>query len=102
MEQVLIGSCANSSLRDLLIAAQALQGRRVHPRVSLEINPGSRQVLENLILAGGLLPLLEAGARVMPPGCWGCIGMGQAPPTNAVSRAHLSPEFPGPQRHQGR
>jgi aconitate hydratase len=85
VEQVLIGSCSNSSLRDLLIAAQALQGRRVHPRVSLEINPGSRQVLENLILAGGLLPLLAAGARVMPPGCWGCIGMGQAPPTNAAS-----------------
>ncbi len=85
VEQVLIGSCSNSSLRDLLIAAKALQGRRVHPRVSLEINPGSRQVLENLILAGGLLPLLAAGARVMPPGCWGCIGMGQAPPTNAAS-----------------
>jgi aconitate hydratase len=95
VEQVLIGSCANSSLRDLLIAARALQGRRVHPRVSLEINPGSRQVLENLILAGGLLPLLAAGARVMPPGCWGCIGMGQAPPTNAVSVRTFPRNFPG-------
>jgi len=95
VEQVLIGSCANSSLRDLLIAAQALRGRRVHPRVSLEINPGSRQVLENLILAGGLLPLIEAGARVMPPGCWGCIGMGQAPPTNAVSVRTFPRNFPG-------
>jgi aconitate hydratase len=95
VEQVLIGSCANSSLRDLLIAAQALKGRRVHPRVSLEINPGSRQVLENLILAGGLLPLIEAGARVMPPGCWGCIGMGQAPPTNAVSVRTFPRNFPG-------
>jgi predicted aconitate hydratase len=95
VEQVLIGSCANSSLRDLLIAAQALKGRRVHPRVSLEINPGSRQVLENLILAGGLLPLVEAGARIMPPGCWGCIGMGQAPPTNAVSVRTFPRNFPG-------
>ena len=95
VEQVLIGSCANSSLRDLLITAQALKGRRVHPRVSLEINPGSRQVLENLILAGGLLPLIEAGARVMPPGCWGCIGMGQAPPTNAVSVRTFPRNFPG-------
>jgi aconitate hydratase len=95
VEQVLIGSCANSSLRDLLIAAQSLRGRRVHPRVSLEINPGSRQVLENLILAEGLLPLLEAGARVMPPGCWGCIGMGQAPPTNAVSVRTFPRNFPG-------
>ncbi|MFZ5448393.1 MAG: aconitate hydratase [Thermodesulfobacteriota bacterium] len=95
VEQVLIGSCANSSLRDLLIASHALKGRRVHPRVSLEINPGSRQVLENLILAGGLLPLIEAGARVMPPGCWGCIGMGQAPPTNAVSVRTFPRNFPG-------
>ena len=95
MEQVLIGSCANSSLRDLMIAARALQGRRVHPRVSLEINPGSRQVLENLILAGGLVPLLEAGARVMPPGCWGCIGMGQAPPTDAASVRTFPRNFPG-------
>jgi aconitate hydratase len=95
VEQVLIGSCANSSLRDLMIAAQALRGRRVHPRVSLEINPGSRQVLENLILAGGLLPLIEAGARVMPPGCWGCIGMGQAPPTNATSVRTFPRNFPG-------
>ena len=95
VEQVLIGSCGNSSFRDLMVAAQALKGRRVHPRVSLEINPGSRQVLENLALAGGLLPLLEAGARVMPPGCWGCIGMGQAPPTNAVSVRTFPRNFPG-------
>jgi aconitate hydratase len=95
VEQVLIGSCANSSWRDLMVAAQALRGRRVHPRVSLEINPGSRQVLENLILAGGLLPLLEAGARVMPPGCWGCLGMGQAPPTGAVSVRTFPRNFPG-------
>ncbi|MDO9071475.1 MAG: aconitase family protein, partial [Deltaproteobacteria bacterium] len=58
-------------------------------------NPGSRQVLENLILAGGLVPLLEAGARVMPPGCWGCIGMGQAPPTNAASVRTFPRNFPG-------
>ncbi len=95
VEQVLIGSCGNSSFRDLMVAAQALKGRRVHPRVALEINPGSRQVLENLALAGGLLPLLEAGARVMPPGCWGCIGMGQAPPTGAVSVRTFPRNFPG-------
>lgn len=95
VEQVLIGSCANSSFRDLMVTAQALRGRRVHPRVSLEVNPGSRQVLENLLLAGGLLPLLEAGARVMPPGCWGCIGMGQAPPTGAASVRTFPRNFPG-------
>jgi len=52
-------------------------------------------VLENLALAGGLLPLLEAGARVMPPGCWGCIGIGQAPATGAVSVRTFPRNFPG-------
>ncbi len=95
VDQVLIGSCANSSFRDLLVVARTLKGRRLHPRVSLEINPGSLQVLQNLALAGGLLPLLEAGARVMPPGCWGCIGMGQAPATGAVSVRTFPRNFPG-------
>ena len=95
VDQVLIGSCANSSFRDLMVVARTLKGRRLHPRVSLEINPGSLQVLENLTLAGGLLSLLEAGARVMPPGCWGCIGMGQAPATGAVSVRTFPRNFPG-------
>ena len=95
VEQVLIGSCANSSWRELMVVARSLKGRQVHPRVSLEINPGSRQVLENLALAGGLLPLLEAGARIMPPGCWGCIGVGQAPATGAVSVRTFTRNFPG-------
>jgi aconitate hydratase len=95
VEQVLIGSCANSSFRDLMVVAKTLKGRRVHPRVSLEVNPGSREVLDNLVRAGGLVPLIEAGARVMPPGCWGCIGMGQAPPTGAVSVRTFPRNFPG-------
>ena len=94
VHQVLIGSCTNSSFRDLMVIARALKGRRVHPRVSMEINPGSRQVLENLDLSGGLLPLLQAGARVMPPGCWGCIGMGQAPATDRCACAPFPGIFP--------
>ena len=61
VEQVLIGSCANSSLAGSAGRRRGpCTGRRVHPRVSLEINPGSRQVLENLILAGGLVPSTSA------------------------------------------
>jgi aconitate hydratase len=101
VEQVLIGSCANSSFRDLMLVAQALKGRHIHPRVSLEVNPGSRQVLENLVLAGGLFPILEAGAKVMPPGCWGCIGIGQAPATGAASVRTFPRNFPGRSGTQG-
>jgi aconitate hydratase len=77
------------------VVAKILQGRQVHPRVSLEINPGSRQVLENLALSGALVPLIKAGAKIMPPGCWGCIGMGQAPATGAVSVRTFTRNFPG-------
>ncbi|RLA88919.1 MAG: aconitate hydratase [Deltaproteobacteria bacterium] len=95
VHQVIIGSCSNSSYRDLMVVAQALQGRQVHPQVSLEINPGSRQVLENVALAGGLLTLLQAGARIHQPGCLGCIGMGQAPATATVSIRTFPRNFPG-------
>ena len=102
VEQVLIGSCANSSFRDLMIAARALQGRRVHPRVSLEINPGSRQVLENLILAGGLVPLLGGRGPGDAAGLLGLHRHGPGPAHQCGVGAHLSPEFSGAQRHQRR
>jgi aconitate hydratase len=95
VDQVAIGSCSNSSFRDLMIVARTLEGRKIHPRLSLEINPGSRQVLENVTRAGGLLSLIQAGARIHQSGCLGCIGMGQAPPTNAVSLRTFPRNFPG-------
>ncbi|MEW6500830.1 MAG: aconitate hydratase, partial [Thermodesulfobacteriota bacterium] len=83
--QVLVGSCSNSSLRDLMVVAKTLESRTVSTDVSFEINPGSRQVLENLTAQGDMLSLVRAGARVHQAGCLGCIGMGQAPPTGAIS-----------------
>ena len=40
VDQVAIGSCTNSSLRDLMVVAGALKGKTVHPSVSLVISPG--------------------------------------------------------------
>ncbi|MEE8359240.1 MAG: aconitate hydratase [Candidatus Hydrothermarchaeales archaeon] len=93
--QVIIGSCGNSSYQDLMITAKTLEGKRVHPNLCFDINPGSRQVLENLVVANGMMALLKAGARIHQPGCMGCIGMGQAPPTDAVSLRTFSRNFPG-------
>lgn len=95
VQQVAIGSCSNSSYRDLMMVAKILEGRKIHPEVSLEINPGSRQVLENVTLASGLLSLIRAGARIHQPGCLGCIGMGQAPATATVSLRTFPRNFPG-------
>ena len=93
--QVLVGSCSNSSLRDLMVAAKTMEGRSASNDVSFEINPGSRQVLENLTAQGDMLPLIRAGARVHQAGCLGCIGMGQAPPTGAISLRTFPRNFPG-------
>jgi aconitate hydratase len=95
IHQALIGSSANSGLRDFLIAARMLEGRRIDPDTVLFINPGSRQILETLIRSGGLLPLVQSGARVFEPGCQGCIGMGQSPGTSQVSLRTVPRNFPG-------
>jgi len=93
--QVIIGSCANSSLKDLLIVSKILESHKVHPDVSFEINPGSIQVLENLVVLSAFKNLLKAGARIHQCGCLGCIGMGQAPPTNSISLRTFTRNFPG-------
>ena len=95
VDQVIIGSCVNSSFRDLMMAARVLEGRHIHRDVFFHVNPGSRQVLENVAFQGGLMPLLMAGARVHESGCLGCIGMGQAPGTNQVSLRTFPRNFPG-------
>ncbi len=99
--QVLIGSCTNSSLRDLTAVAKIMEGREVHRDVSFEINPGSRQVIENLTVQGDVLPLLQSGARIHQSGCLGCIGMGQAPPTGMNSLRTVSRNFPGRSGNKG-
>ncbi len=93
--QVIIGSSVNFSYRDLMIVARALEGRTIHPGLSLEINPGSRSALENVERAGGTRILTHAGARINQAGCLGCIGMGQAPATGTVSVRTFPRNFKG-------
>jgi len=93
--QVIVGSSVNSSFRDLMIVCKALEGKTVHPNVSFEINPGSRQVIENVTALNGVLTLIHAGARIHQSGCLGCIGMGQAPAGGTVSLRTFPRNFPG-------
>lgn len=95
VQQVIVGSSANSSYRDLMTTAMAVKGKHCHPDVSFEINPGSNQVLLNVTEAGGSLNLILAGARIHQSGCLGCIGMGQAPATGTVSLRTFPRNFPG-------
>jgi len=85
VDQVCIGSCTNSSYKDLATVARILKGNVVHPEVSFIIAPGSRQVLENLAREGYLTDLIMAGARLMESACGFCIGNSQSPQTRGVS-----------------
>jgi len=85
VDQVFIGSCTNSSYTDMMKTAAILKGKTVHPDVSLVIGPGSKQVLNMLAQNGALADMIDAGARVLESACGPCIGMGQAPKTNAIS-----------------
>jgi aconitate hydratase len=95
VDQVLVGSSANSAFRDLMTVCRILDGRRIAPHLSFNVNPGSRQVLENVAAQGGFMMLLLAGAQIHQPGCLGCIGMGQAPGTDQVSLRTFPRNFPG-------
>ena len=78
VDQVCIGSCTNSSLRDLMMAAAILEGRSVSENLHLTISPGSRQVVDHLISSGCYASLVRAGARILENSCGPCIGMGSA------------------------
>jgi aconitate hydratase len=95
VDQVIVGSSGNSSFRDLMVPARIMEGRTRSVHTSFHINPGSRQVLENLADQGAVVSLLMAGARIHEPGCLGCIGMGQAPGTDQVSLRTFPRNFPG-------
>jgi aconitate hydratase len=95
IHQAYIGSSANPGLRDFWIAAEMVKDRMVHPEVSFDVNPSSRQVLDNLITMGSLRHFLHAGARLHQAGCNGCIGMGQAPATGRISLRTVPRNFPG-------
>ncbi len=95
VDQVIIGSSANSGYKDLMRVVRMVEGRHSAPETDFHINPGSRQVLENVAEAGGVLPLMLAGAKIHQSGCLGCIGMGQAPGTGQVSLRTFPRNFPG-------
>ncbi|MEW5921427.1 MAG: aconitate hydratase [Bacillota bacterium] len=95
VDQVCIGSCTNSSFKDLMTAAYMLKGKRVKPDVSLTISPGSMSVYYDLAEHGYLADLIAAGARILECTCGPCIGQGQAPRSGAVSVRTFNRNFRG-------
>lgn len=95
VNQVVIGSCTNSSFADMMKAAKILKGRKVADHVSLVIAPGSSSILAMLSENGALADMVHAGARILECGCGPCIGMGQAPLSKGVSLRTINRNFKG-------
>ena len=95
VDQVCIGSCTNSSLRDMLRVAAILKGKKIADSVSLSVSPGSKQVLTMLADCGALSDILASGARVLECACGPCIGMGFSPNSAGVSLRTFNRNFEG-------
>ena len=95
IDQVCIGSCTNSSYRDMMRVASILKGKTVNPDVSLSIAPGSKQVYNMLAQNGALADLIAAGARILECACGPCIGMGQSPNSAGISLRTFNRNFEG-------
>ena len=95
IDQVLIGSCTNSSYAELHRVAEILDGHTVASHVSLGIAPGSREVMLMLAKDGSLGKLIAAGARILESACGFCIGNHQSPGTDAISLRTNNRNFEG-------
>jgi aconitate hydratase len=95
VQQVCVGSCTNSSYRDLMMVAKMLKGKHIHPSVSMTVTPGSKQVFEMIAKNGALADIIASGARIIESACGPCIGMGQAPSSGAVSIRSFNRNFEG-------
>ncbi len=95
VDQVAIGSCTNSSIKDMAMVAALLKGKTIHSRTTLGISPGSRQVLKYLAEKGMLADIISSGGRILESGCGPCIGMGFAPPSGSVSIRTFNRNFRG-------
>jgi aconitate hydratase len=95
VDQVMLGSCTNSSYKEIATVAKIMKGKKVHPDVSFGIAPGSRQVLQMAAKDGYIVDLLDSGARLLEAACGFCIGNSQSPMTKAVSLRTSNRNFEG-------
>ena len=95
VDQVMLGSCTNSSYKEIATVAKIMKGKKVHPDVSFGVAPGSRQVLQMAARDGYLVDLLDSGARLLEAACGFCIGNSQSPMTSAVSLRTSNRNFEG-------
>ena len=95
VNQIMIGSCTNSSYRDIRTVALYLKGKHVAEDVEVGIACGSRQVVNMLAADGSLAILVKAGCRILENACGFCIGAHMSPRTGAISLRTNNRNFEG-------
>jgi aconitate hydratase len=95
IDQVMVGSCTNSSWEDMQAVTRVLEGRRVAPSCTFVVFPGSHRILEVMAREGLLAPLLAAGATISEPTCGACAGIGHVPASGGKSLRAFNRNFPG-------
>ena len=95
VDQIIVGSCTNSSLRDLTLVAKMLEGEKISKNVTFGIAPGSKQVMEMLAANGDLATIISSGARLYENACGPCIGQGQSPANGTISLRTFNRNFAG-------
>jgi aconitate hydratase len=95
VNQVIIGSCTNSSFTDLMLVAKVLKGKTINPAVEFAIAPGSKQVMSMLAKNGALADIIASGARILESACGPCIGQGFSPADETVSVRTFNRNFAG-------
>jgi aconitate hydratase len=95
LDQIIVGSCTNSSFRDLTLVAGMLKKSEISKTVTFGIAPGSRQVMEMLAASGDLAVIIASGARIYENACGPCIGQGQSPANGTVSLRTFNRNFAG-------
>ena len=103
VDVVFVGSCTNSRISDLRLAAGVMRGRKVAPGVRMLVVPGSQQVKRQAEAEGLHTIFRDAGAEWREAGCSMCIAMNGdalAPGQYAVSTSNRN--FEGRQGKGGR
>ena len=77
IDYVFIGSCTNSRIEDLRVAANIIKGKKIHENINAWVIPGSKSV-EKIAIEEGLNKIFEeAGFEFRQPGCSACLAMNE-------------------------
>ena len=69
IDQAVIGSCTNGRWEDLVIAAEVMRGKKVHPDVRAIVIPGTQEIYLQAVKEGLVETFIQAGAVVSTPTC---------------------------------